>query len=181
MSGDGGVKDAATLIAEVRRLIEEKKGEIFTEEELREIGAYPLKPVLDAHEFKSTLLDEFRTGPGRWNFTFDPDTLYRSSRGAGGLLERLRGLLKPVQKLFWNPNPMIAALSRQSDLNEAYVYLLHNLAQELTRLNLEVQDLRSRHLQLEGRVEFLVRREKALEEMVVFKDAGPKGEGPEGE
>jgi hypothetical protein len=93
----------------------------------------------------------------------------------GGLLERLRGLLKPVQKLFWNPNPMIAALSRQSDLNEAYVYVLHNLAEELTRLNLEVQDLRSRHLQLEGRLEFLVRREKALEEMVVYRDGAEGG------
>ena len=64
---------------------------------------------------------------------------------------------------------MISALSRQSDLNEAYVYLLHNLAEELTRLNLEVQDLRSRNLQLEGRLEFLVRREKALEGMVVYR------------
>jgi hypothetical protein len=158
------------LLAEVQKRIEEKKGRVYTEEELREISSYPLRPVLDAHEFRSSLLQEFRTEPERWNYRFEPDTVYRSSRSAmGGLLERLRGLLKPVQKLFWNPNPMIAALSRQSDLNEAYVYLLHNLAEELTRLNLEVQDLRSRHLQLEGRLEFLVRREKALEEMVVYR------------
>ena len=163
--------DLDGLLAEVQKRIAEKKGHVFTEAELQEVSSYPLRPVLDAHEFRSTLLKEFRTGPERWNFRFAPDSLYRSSHGGFGvLLERLRSLLKPVQKLFWNPNPMIAALSRQSDLNEAYVYLLHNLAEELTRLNLEVQDLKSRHLQLEGRLEFLVRREKALEGMVVYRE-----------
>jgi hypothetical protein len=164
------------LLSEVERRIGEKKGRVYTEEELQEISSYPLRPVLDPHEFRSALLKEFREEPGRWNYTFEPDTVYRSSRSAmGGLLERLRGLLKPVQKLFWNPNPMISALSRQSSLNEAYVYLLHNLAEELTRLNLEVKDLRSRHLQLEGRLEFLIRREKALEEMVVYKEKAEGG------
>lgn len=167
------------LLEQVRQRIEAKKGTVYSEEELQELNAYPLRPVLDAHEFKSTLLKEFRTEAERWNYRFEPDTVYRSSRGfVGSLLERVRGVLRPVQKLFWNPNPMIAALSRQSDLNAAYVYLLHNLAEELTRLNLEVQDLRARHLQLEGRLEFLVRREKALEDMVVYKDpdkGGSKG------
>ena len=48
---------------------------------------------------------------------------------------------------------MIAALSRQSDLNTYYVHLLHNLAVEMTKLNLEVQDLKNRNLQLQGRLE----------------------------
>ena len=50
-----------------------------------------------------------------------PSTRRRSTAPAGALvgraLEAARRLLRPVQKLFWNPNPMIAALSRQSDLN----------------------------------------------------------------
>ena len=41
---------------------------------------------------------------------------------------------------------MISALSRQADLNGYYVHLLHNFAQEITRLNLEAQDLRNRVL-----------------------------------
>ena len=75
---------------------------------------------------------------------------------------------------------MIAALSRQSDLNTYYVHLLHNLAVEITKLNLEVQDLKNRNLQLQGRLEFQARREKTLEEMVVYRDdsgAKPGGGG----
>ena len=79
---------------------------------------------------------------------------------------------------------MIAALSRQSDLNAYYVHLLHNLAVEVTKLNLEVQELKNRALQLQGRLEFQARREKTLEEMVVYRDVPPPkeprsgGEGP---
>ena len=68
---------------------------------------------------------------------------------------------------------MIYALSRQSDLNNYYVHLLHNLSLELTRLNLEVQDLKNRNLQLQGRLEMLARREKTLETMVVYRDDAP--------
>ncbi len=74
---------------------------------------------------------------------------------------------------------MISALSRQADLNGYYVHLLHNLAVEVTKLNLELQDLKNRNLQLQGRLEQLVRREKTLEDMVVYRDAepGPKKDG----
>ncbi len=72
-----------------------------------------------------------------------------------------------MQKLFWNPTPMIAALSRQSELNAAYATLLHNLTLEVTRLNLEVQDLKHRALQMQARAEFQARRNKTLEEIVL--------------
>ena len=49
---------------------------------------------------------------------------------------------------------------------------------EITRLNLEVQDLKNRNLQLQGRLEFQARREKTLEEMVVYReDSGVKAGG----
>lgn len=167
--------DVQEVMREIRRRIEEKKRSLYTEEEIREIAERPLNPVLDAHEFRSDLLREFLSEPGRWNFSFDAGTVYRSSRGAvGRVLETVRRLLRPVQKLFWNPNPMIAALSRQSDLNTSYVHLLHNLAVEVTRLNLEVQDLRNRVLQLQGRLEFQARREKTLEAIVA---EGLEGKG----
>jgi hypothetical protein len=92
--------------------------------------------------------------------------VYRSSRGAGRWLERVRSWLRPVQKLFWNPTPMISALSRQSDLNATVFHVLHNLAEEVTRLRLESTDLRNRLLQLQGRLELQVRREKALEALL---------------
>lgn len=170
--------DVEAIMRSIRKRIEEKKKGLYTDEEIREIAERRLDAVLDAHEFNSDLIGDFRSDPTRWNFQFAPDTLYRSSRGlAGRALEFLRSLLKPLQKLFWNPNPMIAALSRQSDLNTYYVHLFHNLTLELTRLNLEVQDLRNRVLQLQGRLELQARREKTLEDMVVYRDVVPGDAG----
>jgi hypothetical protein len=174
-----GDVDVDAIMRAIRKRIEEKKQGLYTDEEIREIAEHRLDAVLDAHEFNSDFISDFRSQPGRWNYHFGPETIYRSSRGGvGGVLESIRGFLRPLQKLFWNPNPMIAALSRQSDLNTYYVHLLHNLAVEITKLNLEVQDLKNRNLQLQGRLEFQARREKTLEEMVVYRDeAGAKPAG----
>ncbi len=155
----------------VRKRIEEKRQTLYTDEEIRAIAEHRLDAVLDAHDFNSDFISDFRAEPVRWNYQFSPETLYRSSRGfVGRALETIRRVLRPVQKLFWNPNPMISALTRQSDLNSYYVHLLHNMAVELTKLNLEVQDLKNRVLQLQGRLELQVRREKTLEDMVVYRD-----------
>lgn len=175
-SGDVNVED---VMRRIRQRIEQKKQGLYTEEEIREIAGHRLDAVLEAHDFSVDFLRDFRAAPARWNFAFGTETLYRSSRGpVGRVLETIRRALRPVQKLFWNPNPMIAALSRQSDLNQYYVHLLHNLALEITRLNLEVQDLKNRNLQLQGRVELQSRREKTLESMVVFREGGEGGSEP---
>jgi hypothetical protein len=172
--------DVEAIMRSIRKRIEEKKQGLYTEDEIREIASHRLDAVLDAHDFNSDFITDFRAQPARWNFQFGADEVYRSSRGAlGRALEAIRRLLRPVQKLFWNPNPMIAALSRQSDLNAYYVHLLHNLAVEVTKLNLEVQDLKNRNLQLQGRLEFQVRREKTLEQMVVYRSDLAPGEGSE--
>jgi hypothetical protein len=167
--------DVEAIMAAIRKRIEEKKMGLYTEEEIRAIADRRLDAVLEAHDFSSELLADFRSETHRWNFPFDTETIYRSSRGAvGQVLERIRRLLKPLQKLFWNPNPMIFALSRQADLNRYYVHLFHNLTLELTRLNLEAQELKNRNLQLQGRLELLARREKTLESMVVYRDEDGK-------
>jgi len=157
--------------------IETKKGDLYSGEELEALAERGLEAVLRAGELRGELLEEFQARDGQWNYSFDTETVYRSSRGVvGQVLEAIRRILRPVQKLFWNPNPMISALSRQSDLNRYYVHLLHNLVLELSRLNLELQELRNRNLQLSGRVEMLARRGKTLEEMV---GAGRTESGPE--
>jgi hypothetical protein len=163
--------DVEEIMRGIRKRIEEKRKGLYSDDEIKEIAGHTLDAVLDAHEFNSDFVADFRAEPQRWNFQFGPQTVYRSSRGfVGQLLEKIRALLKPVQKLVWNPNPMISALSRQSDLNSYYVHLLHNLAVEVTKLNLEIQDLKNRNLQLQGRLELLQRREKTLESMVVFRE-----------
>ena len=173
--------DVDAIMRMIRKRIEEKKQGLYTDEEIREIAEHRLDAVLDAHEFNSDFIADFRAQQGRWNFHFGPETIYRSSRGGvGAVLEAIRRVLRPLQKLVWNPNPMIAALSRQSDLNTYYVHLLHNLAVEITKLNLEVQDLKNRNLQLQGRLEFQARREKTLEEMVVYRDDAARKPGGEG-
>jgi len=165
--------DVERLLAEVQRRVEERRGKLYTEEELRYIAERPLEGVVQPHDVRADLLDEFRKRDASWNYSFDAQTLYRSSHGlAGRVIEAARRLLRPVQKLFWNPNPMIAALSRQSDLNRFSVDLLHNLVLELTRLSLEVQELRSRNLELTSRLEALARREKTLEGMVAYRREG---------
>jgi hypothetical protein len=164
------------IMAAIRKRIEEKRGTLYTDEEIEEIARHRLDEVLDAHEWNADFAAEFRAQQGRWNYQFNPETLYRSSRGiVGQALERIRRVLRPVQKLFWNPNPMISALSRQSDLNAYYVHLLSAFAVEITKLNLELQDLKNRHLQLQGRLELLQRREKTLEDLVVYRDDADAG------
>ena len=81
-------------------------------------------------------------------------------RCAGRALQLVAGCCGPLQKLFWNPTPLISALSRQSDLNGTYVHLLHNLAVEATRQNRR-SGPEDRLLQLQGRLELQARREKA--------------------
>jgi hypothetical protein len=170
--------DVQKLLADVYKRIAERKEGLYTDEELRFIAEHPLEPVLGARDLRADLVNELRARDAQWNFSFDEQTIYRSSRGAvGRALEAARRLLRPVQKLFWNPNPMIAALSRQSDLNRFQVHLLHNLVLELTRLNLETQELRNRNLQLAARLEALERREKTLEAMVAYRDEAAQSRG----
>ena len=165
---DGSVDVAEVMRGLRERIAEKKRSGLLTDAEVREIAEHPLHPVLEPHDLKSGLLGEVLETPSRWNFAFDPETVYRSSRGGSGrALETIRRWLRPVQKLFWNPTPVIAALSRQSELNAAYAHVLHNLTLELTRLNLEVQDLKHRALQMEARAEFQARRHKTLEEIVL--------------
>src|SRR4029079_18083 len=106
-------KPAPVDVDEVMRSIREgialkKARGVYTDDEVRRIAGHRLHPVLDAHEFQSRLLEELLREPGRWNYTMDPEAIYRSSRGGSGrFLETARRWLRPIQKLFWNPVPMI--------------------------------------------------------------------------
>jgi hypothetical protein len=167
--------DVEAVMKRIReRIAEKKRLGLLTDAEVREVADHPLHPVLDAHDLQSGLLGELLGQPDRWNYRFDPESIYRSSREGGEWLERVRRWLRPVQKLFWNPTPMISAVSRQSDLNLTYVHLLHNLVLESTRLNLQVQDLQNRVRHLQGRLDFHARREKVLEQMLAERAPGEK-------
>lgn len=159
--------DVESIMSTIKEKIDEKRGGLYTEEEVREIAEMKLEAILDASEFSSDFIDVFRARESQWNYTFDPDTIYVSQRGgAGRLVTFARKLLNPVLKLLFNPGPIIGALSRQSDLNLYYVQLLHNMTVEMTKMNLELTNMKARQRAMGIQVDFQGRREKTLEKMM---------------
>jgi hypothetical protein len=182
-SAKGTDIDVEAIMANIRRKIDEKRKGLYTEDEVREIAEMKLDAILDASEFNSDFVAAFRARDEKWNYSFNPETIYASSHGGGGGLIRLaRRLLNPVLKLFFNPNPIISALSRQSDLNRYYVLLLHNMAQELTRANLELTNMKARLRTLGIRVDFQGKREKTLERVALpSREASSSGRTERGD
>ncbi len=171
-SAKGTDIDVEAIMANIRRKIDEKRKGLYSEDEVREIAEMKLDAVLEASEFNSDFVAAFRARDEKWNYRFEPETIYASSHvGGGGLIRAARRLLNPVLKLFFNPNPIISALSRQADLNRYYVLLLHNMAQELTRANLELTNLKARLRTLGIRVDFQGKREKTMEQVVLERES----------
>ncbi len=169
-SAKGSDIDVEAIMANIRKKIEEKRKGLYTEEEVKEIAEMRLDAILDSNEFNSDFVAAFRARDAQWNYSFTPETIYQSSAGSkGGLIRKLRSLLNPVLKLFFNPNPMISALTRQSDLNRYYVLLLNNMTTEVTRLNLKLTNLKARLRTLGVRVDFQTKREKTFEQMAGAK------------
>lgn len=170
--------DVEAIMSNIRRRIDEKRKGLYTEDEVREIAEMRLDTVLDSNEFNSDFVAAFRARDAKWNFSFNPETIYASSRGGGGRFKRsIRRLLNPVLKLLFNPNPMISALSRQSDLNRYYVILLHNLAEEVTQLNLELTNMKARLRTMGIRVDFQTKREKSFEGLTTRRETQPSSQG----
>jgi hypothetical protein len=180
------------IMEQIRARIREKRGVDYTEQQIRELAAVKLEKFLDPRGVRSDLLEEFRRAqppyqpPQLPNYAFEDNTLFDSHRGA---LRFIRRLLKPILKLFFNPNPLIQALHVQSQVNTTlaerearleasrrsteslYYELIHNLVVETTRMGIEVKNLTMRIESLTGRLEFNERRARSLESAVVYKPA----------
>jgi hypothetical protein len=162
------------IMEQIRARIREKRGVDYTEQQIRELAAVKLEKFLDPRGVRSDLLNEFRRVEPDPNFAFEDDTLFHSTRAP--FLIWIRRLLRPVLKLFFNPNPLIHVLHTQSKLNELnasrhqlYYELIHNLVVETTRLGIEVKNLRMRVESLDARVDFSERRARALEGAVMYQ------------
>ena len=165
---------------QIRSRIREKRGVDYTEEEIRELANVKLEKFLDPRGVRSDLLDQFRRSkaamPAPQNFAFEEATLYETHRG---IIRWIRKLLNPLLKLFFNPNPLIQALHIQSELNtrnakreelDALHYeVMHNLVLELTRLGIEVKNLKMRVESMSSRLDFDERRARALEGVVMYR------------
>jgi hypothetical protein len=161
------------IMEQIRARIREKRGVDYTEQQIRELAAVKLEKFLDPRSVRSDLLNEFRRGEPDPNYAFEDDTLFKSTRGVVGLIRRL---LRPLLKLFFNPNPLIHVLHMQSQINDLIASrhllsyeLIHNLVVETRRLGIEVKNLKMRVESLDARVDFNERRARALEGAVLYR------------
>ena len=191
--------DVDQIMTQIRARIREKRGVDYTEEELRQLASVKLENFLDPTRVRSDLIQHYRrlresggvdgAVPPPENYAFDDHLVYGSARGfSGRLITSIRKLLNPVLKLFFNPNPIIQVLNRQGAINEytreqfertsALNYeVMHNLVLELTRLSIEVKNLKMRVESVSGRLDFSDRRARALESVVQYRPgAGPAAE-----
>ena len=172
--------DVEQIMKQIRARIREKRGVDYTEEEIRELASVKLEKFLDPHGVRSDLLDEFRRSraamPPPPNYAFEDTTIFESHRA---ILRFIRRLLRPILKLFFNPGPLIEALHIQSALNtrnaereglDTLRYeVMHNLVLELTRVGIEVKNLRMQVESMSSRLDFDERRARALEGVVQYR------------
>ena len=169
--------DVEQIMRQIRSRIREKRGVDYTEDEIRELANVKLEKFLDPRGVRSDLLEQYRrrreSSATPRNYAFEDTTLFESSRPIVGFFRRL---LRPILKLFFNPNPLIEALHIQSKLNDSYnqaeaLYyeLIHNLVLETTRLGIEVKNLKMRVESMSSRLDFDERRARALEGVVMYR------------
>src|SRR4051812_31511621 len=168
--------DVEQIMRQIRARIREKRGVDYTEEEIRELANVKLEKFLDPRGVRSDLLEQFRRKREASlppNFKFEDSTLFETHRG---LLAFIRRMVRPVLKLFFNPNPLIEALHIQSKLNAQqaaleplYYEVIHNLVLETTRLGIDVKNLKMRVESMSSRLDFDERRARALEGVVQYR------------
>jgi hypothetical protein len=173
------------IMEQIRARIREKRGVDYTEQQIRELAAVKLETFLNPHQVTSGLLEQFREGgvsPFE-NYEFEDSTLFASHRAP---LRWIRRLLRPLLKLFFNLDRLIAVLHLQARINTKQAHfgqvsfeLMHNLVVETTRLGIEVKNLKMRVESLSSRFDFAERRARALEAIVQAR-VDERGDEPAG-
>jgi hypothetical protein len=157
------------IMQQIRARIREKRGVDYTEQQIRDLAAEAFERFLDAKRARPGLFEQFRQGrvPPVESYSFEDTTLFESHRAS---LRWVRRLLRPILKLFFNPNPLIHVLHVQSDINARHAEstaisyeLLYNLVLEMTRLSVELKALTMRVESTASRLDFAERRGRALE------------------
>jgi len=187
--------DVEQIMRQIRARIREKRGADYTEAELQQLATVKLEKFLDPRGVRSDLVQQFRkqrtVAPAPPNYEFGEDTLYETHRG---LLATLRRIFRPFLKILFNPDKLTTALHIQAEVNtqaeqrlrrleerEPLSYeLLHNLTLEITRLGIEVHNLKMRVESLSSRMDFDERRGRSLENVVEYRQRpqGPRPGGP---
>ena len=136
--------DVEQIMEQIRSRIRDKRGADYTEAQIRDMAGVKLERFLDPQNVRSDLLAHYRkrgddpveplthpeAPPEPPSFEFDEDTIYRSSRGfAGRALHALRRLLNPLLKFFFNPTPIVHALTIQRQINEQQIAQINWMVQ----------------------------------------------------
>ena len=207
--------DVEQIMEQIRARLREKRGVDYTEEQIRELAGVKLDRFLDPKNVRSDLLEHFRrqnqTSDAAASATqaaleavdvptFEPDAVYRSSRGGiGRILYAIRRLLRPLLKLFINPGPMLDSVRavsthinttsralalneernrRRAELDVLMYEVMNNLVVEMTRLAIDMKNHKMRVESVAARLDFDERRARALEQIVQFrKPAAGDGTG----
>ena len=179
--------DVEQIMRDIRSRISQRHGIELTTQQIQELAARRLEAILDPRTVKPSLLEQIRrststpldiTSTPEPTYSFEDTTIYDSHRGS---LRFFRRLLNPLLKLFFNPNPLISALSTQARLNQAaaqreaerdrrqaewnalHYEILQRLVLEVSRTSLEAQQLTLRIDALSAKVDFAERRARSIE------------------
>ena len=181
--------DVEQIMRQIRARIREKRGVDYTETELQQLANVKLEKFLDPRGLRSDLVQQFRkhrvVSAEPPKYEFEDTTLYDTHRGS---LRFIRKMLHPILKLFLNPNPLIHAMHVQAQVNEEfhrrfrqreemdplYYEVIHNLVIEVTRLGIEVHNLKMRVESLSSRLDFDERRARSLEGAVQYRPPQPQ-------
>lgn len=177
--------DVEQIMRQIRSRIREKRGADYTESELQQLAQVKLEKFLDPRGLRSDLVEQFRrqhvAAEPLPNYEFEDTTLYETHRAG---LRFMRRLLNPILKLFFNPNRIVDALHIQAEVNghvqrrlrqrDALFYeLIHNLVLEVTRLGIEVHNMKMRVESMSSRLDFDERRARSLEGVVEYRSGAP--------
>lgn len=176
--------DVEQIMRQIRARIREKRGVDYTEEQIQELASVKLEKFLDPKGMRSDLVEQFRrtrgVSPPPPSYGFEDSTLFDSRRG---IVRLIRRLLRPILKLFLNSNTLTHVLHQQSKINDIYAQrfdardeldalyyeVIHNLVLEVTRIGIDVKNLKMRVESMSSRLDFDERRARALEGVVQYR------------
>ncbi|MEE2637436.1 MAG: hypothetical protein VYE68_09420 [Acidobacteriota bacterium] len=149
--------DVTQIMGQIRQRIREKRGADYTEQQIQELASVKLERFLDPRQVRSNLVEHYRKleSPGWLDpieqaapipapeaIAFNEESIYASSRGLmGTLLRFVRRLLNPLLRLFFNPDPIIFAMARQSEINTWTLHLLQRQTDLVERVNKQFEQV----------------------------------------
>jgi hypothetical protein len=167
--------DVDEIMKQIRGRIREKRGVDYTEADLQHLANIKMEQFLDPRKLRSDLVEQFKRQRAA-------SPAPNSQEGApqvetGNALKRFaRKIVKRIVRSAVNPQDMVDAMNAEFRRREELYYeILHNLVIELTRLGIEVHNLRMHVESMSSRLDFDERRGRALESVVQYRTTSLTG------